>query len=531
MQRWNGWGDTQVNAELPAGGIELLRRRIGDGRPSADCDLNTLLARIPASRLPSHPAVSFDPKLRLDHAHGQSLPDWIRLRSGTLSRFPDGVMQPGNLADVPRMLRLAAEWQAAVIPYGGGTSVAGHLEIPASDRPVVSLSLAGLNRPLGIDTENRLAQFESGIRGPELEKVLNADGYTLGHFPQSFEFSTLGGWVATRSCGQESIHYGRIEDLFAGGEVLTPSGRLTLPPLPASAAGPDLRQWFLGSEGRMGVLTTATVRISRLPERDPVFGFFFPDWMRGVLAVRKLARSGAGVSSVRLSNPLETGTQLALAGRERDVAMLKRYLRLRGMDLDATCLCLVGVIGSRRRVRRQRALLASIFRKFKAISTGRVIGSAWKTNRFRSAYLRNSLWEKGYAVDTLETAVTWDRVTETMTSVEAALQQAIEPWNERLLVFTHLSHVYPTGSSVYTTFVFRRASSPEETLERWKAMKQAASRTVVKMGGTISHQHGVGLDHRDYLAAEKSAVGIRMLKAIFHHLDPDQRMNPGKLVP
>jgi alkyldihydroxyacetonephosphate synthase len=455
----------------------------------------------------------------------------VRLRSGSLARFPDGVARPANRQEVQRLFRLAAEWQATVIPCGGGTSVAGQLEIPASERPVLSFSLADCRCTLGIDRENRLAEFEAGIRGPELEKALNAQGYTLGHFPQSFEYSTLGGWVATRSCGQESGHYGRIEDLFAGGEVLTPDGPLRLPPLPASAAGPDLRHWVLGSEGCMGIISTVFVRIARLPERSPVSSFFFPDWDSGVQAVRELACSGEGFSMVRLSNPAETTTQLALAGRERETAWLRRYLGWRGVPPESACLCLVGLIGSRRRIRHQRACLGSIFREFKALATGRPIGTAWKKNRFRAAYLRNTLWRHGYAVDTLETAVSWNRVTKTMQKVESALCRALAERSERVLALTHLSHVYPTGSSVYTTFVFRRAASPEETLDRWQKMKQAASLAVIEAGGTISHQHGVGLDHRDYLAAEKSAAGIRLLRAGFRQLDPERRMNPGKLIP
>ena len=384
---------------------------------------------------------------------------------------------------------------------------------------------------IDIDTDSLLASFEAGIRGPDLEAHLNQKGFTLGHYPQSFEYSTLGGWVATRSSGQQSRHYGRIEQLFAGGELLTSRGYLQLPPYPASAAGPDLRHLVLGSEGRMGVLTKVVVRISPLPEKDDIYAVFFPSWNNSKQAVQALAASGTRFSMVRLSNPMETATNLALAGHEREIAWLNRYLNFRNISQPEACMCLVGFIGSRKQVRSARSEAFSIFRPFKGVSVGTVIGKAWKKNRFRSAYLRNTLWDLGYAVDTLETAVTWQNVTETVAAIEKSIREALIPWNERVHVFTHLSHVYPTGSSIYTTFVFRLAQTPGETLDRWRALKQAGSKAVVSAGGTITHQHGIGTDHKQYLAAEKGEVGIAALQQIFSYFDPDRRMNPGKLVP
>lgn len=253
MQRWNGWGDESVNMAVAPQGLKILRDLIGKGRPVSDYPLEKLLKQIPSSRMPQHPLISTDPKLRLDHAHGQSLPDWIGLRGGILQRFPDGVARPASVDEVQELLSFAADHDVAVIPFGGGTSVVGHLDVSQREKAVLSLSLEHLNRLIRVDPENMLAIFEAGVRGPELEKQLRSRGFTLGHYPQSFEYSTLGGWVVTRSSGQQSRHFGRIEQLFAGGEVVTPRGTLYLPAFPASAAGPDLRQIVLGSEGRMGV--------------------------------------------------------------------------------------------------------------------------------------------------------------------------------------------------------------------------------------------------------------------------------------
>ena len=531
MQRWNGWGDDSIHMELPRKGRDLLSEWVGKGRPLQDRPIEELLAREPESKLPQHPLISVDDRLRLDHAHGQSMPDWVRMRGGMLDCFPDGVARPTTREDVEALMQFATAENIVVIPYGGGTSVVGHLEVPAIEKPVLSLSFEHLNRMLDIDTGSLLATFEAGIRGPDLEAHLNKKGFTLGHYPQSFEYSTLGGWVATRSSGQQSRHYGRIEQLFAGGELLTSRGSLQLPPYPASGAGPDLRHLILGSEGRMGVLTKVIVRISRLPEKDDIYAVFFPSWDNSKQAAQALAASGTRFSMVRLSNPSETTTNLALAGHEREIAWLNRYLNFRGIAQPDACMCLVGFTGSRKQVTAARSEAFSIFRPFKGVSVGTAIGKAWKKNRFRSAYLRNTLWDLGYAVDALETAVTWQNVTETIAAIELSIREALIPWNERVHVFTHLSHVYPTGSSIYSTFVFRLAQTPGETLERWRALKHAGSRAVVNAGGTITHQHGIGTDHKQYLAAEKGEVGIAALQHIFSYFDPDRRMNPGKLVP
>ena len=450
---------------------------------------------------------------------------------GTLRRFPDGVAQPATTEEIHDILRFASENDIIIIPFGGGTSVVGHLEVPVTKRPVLSLSLHRFKRLIRLEPENLLATFEAGIRGPELEKQLNAQGFTLGHYPQSFEYSSLGGWVVTRSSGQQSRHYGRIETLFAGGEVLTPQGPMWLPPFPASAAGPDLRQLLLGSEGRIGVLTEVIVRISRLAQKDDIYAIFFPTWDQAKTGVQELAGSSLQFSMIRLSNSTETRVNLSLAGHGYQKKLLKRYLYLRRISQKEACMCLVGFIGSRSTVKNMRQHAFTILRRHGGISVGKAIGNAWKRSRFRSAYLRNTLWDLGYAVDTLETAVTWDKVDTAMAAIEESIENIARSWGERIHVFSHLSHAYSSGSSIYTTYIYRLAETPPETLNRWRKIKQAASQAVVSVGGTISHQHGVGLDHRPYLVSEKGAIGISTLQQILLHLDPDQRMNPTKLVP
>lgn len=530
MKRFNGWGDERVEVPLGAGARAMLRERLGPGQPPRDVTVEAVARSLPASRLPAHPGVNADPTVRVRYARGQSFPDLVATRSGEELVAPDGVACPGSEAEVHDLLRFAREVGAVVVPYGGGTSVAGHVNPPASRSPVLTLSLERFSALTHLDPDSHLATFGAGVRGPDLEAALRARGFTLGHFPQSFEYSTLGGWIATRSSGQQSLKYGRIEALFAGGTLVSPQGTLSLPPFPASAAGPDLRQLVLGSEGRLGVITSATVRVTPLPGAERFEAAFFGSWAAALAATRTLAQSGLPLSLLRLSTPTETETNLALSGHARAVKVLDTYLGVRGVR-EGRCMLLLGLTGSRAQVRFAEGQAHAVVRAHGGVLTGTALGRAWRKNRFRSPYLRNTLWEAGYGVDTLETATTWDRLEETLAGIEAALNGALEAEGERVHAFTHLSHVYPTGSSVYTTFAFRLGADAGETLARWEHLKAAASRAIVDAGATISHQHGVGRDHAPYLAAEKGELGLRALRAVAQTFDPAGALNPGALLP
>lgn len=529
MRRWNGWGDESVTYPLPESAARYLEALIGVGQPAQDASLDRTAGAAPASRLSHHALISVDPVVRLRHARGQSLPDWIALRSGQIGVYPDGVAFPTSEEEVVELVGFARRTGARLIPYGGGTSVVGHINPMQGDAPILTIDMGRMNRILRFDESSLLAVFEAGVTGPDLEAQLRARGCTLGHFPQSFELSTLGGWVATRSSGQQSLKYGRIEKLFAGGRIITPVGELELPPFPASAAGPDLREAFLGSEGRLGILTEATLRVTRLPEREAFHGIFFPDFERGMRAARLMLQAGLPLSMLRLSTANETATTLALAGRENLIGLLEGVLAVRGLSAEK-CLLLVGFSGGEPWMRAVRGQALDIAKKNDGVHIGRTFGEQWHKNRFRTPYLRNTLWEAGYAVDTLETAVDWSNVTGMIDAIEAALYTALVKCSERVHVFTHLSHLYPYGSSIYTTYLFRLARDPEESLHRWEALKQASSQAVTAMGGTISHQHGVGVDHRPYLHVEKGELGMAALDGLVRFFDPHGMMNPGKLV-
>lgn len=531
MRRWNGWGEEEIHVPLPPGAAEFLNQRVGPPLgPGLTVPLEDSVSRVPEPRLrlPSDARLDTTPEARLRHARGQSLSDWIELRSGTVTSYPDAVAYPETSEDVRALYALARATGAVLLPYGGGTSVVGHLTPPETDRPVLSVDLSRLSALTRFDEASRLATFGAGVAGPALEAQLAPLGYMLGHFPQSFEYATLGGWVVTRSSGQQSLGFGRIEDLFAGGTLESPAGAMYLPPLPASAAGPDLRHLVLGSEGRMGILSSVTVRVVPRFEKETFVAVFLPSFEEALAALSTIAQSGLPLSMARLSNPTETVTNLALAGHPRLIGNVERYLRFRSVS-EGKCLLLLGSsrAGGTRALRDAIALA----KDHGGVSLGSSLGKAWKKGRFRGPYLRNSLWDAGYAVDTLETATTWDNVPRLHDAIEKALRGALEPEGERVHVFTHVSHVYSSGSSLYSTYVYRLAADPALTLARWKKLKGAASAAIVAHGGTISHQHGVGKDHAPYLAAEKGPLGMSTLANAISHFDPEGLLASGNLMP
>jgi len=529
MRRWNGWGDDTITYHLPEGARQFLVEIAGPGTPPRDAALADVVAGVPESRLPDHALVSKDPEDRVRHARGQSLPDWIALRSGRIPAFPDGVAYPGTDDEVHDLLRYAAGAGARLIPYGGGTSVVGHINPLPGERPVLAVDLARLSRLRRFDETSQMATFGAGVMGPDLEAQLRARGCTLGHYPQSFELSTLGGWIVTRSSGQQSLGYGRIEKLFAGGTLVSPAGTLELPPFPASAAGPDLREMVLGSEGRLGILTEATVRAAPLPETEAFHAVFFPDFEGGRGAVREIMQARLPLSMLRLSTAVETQTTLALAGHERLIGALERLLSLRGVS-DEKCMLMLGFTGREALAKTARKEALGIAGGHGGIHVGRTFGTEWHKSRFRTPYLRNTLWEMGYAIDTLETAVDWATVPAMLLAIEGALRPGLEDLGERVHVFSHLSHLYPYGSSIYTTYLYRIAPDPEETLRRWQGLKAAACDAILAHGGTISHQHGVGTDHVPYMPVEKGLLGMAAIEDLCQRFDPDGMMNPGKLI-
>jgi len=551
MKRWNGWGDENSSMALPISADVFLQQRVGAGNKLTDISLADAVNLVPASKLNtfikgklegrikrslennSHPLISTDAEQRLRHARGHSLPDYIAMRTGDIKHFPDGVCFPENRLQVKELLQYAKQNNIELIPYGGGTSVAGHINPKAdSSRAIVTVDMTHMNQLLDLDEESHIATFGAGTLGPMVEAQLRAKGYTLGHFPQSFELSSIGGWIASRSSGQQSLRYGRIEQLFAGGNIETFAGSLEMPAFPASSAGPDVREIILGSEGRFGILTEVKVRVTKLSDHEEFSVLFFPSWQQAKSFCRMTVQSHIQLSMLRVSNAVETQTQLKLAGHEKAIYWLEKYLNLRGCSQEK-CMLTFGITGSNKQVKQVKSLLKPWIKKYQGISAGTLLGKKWQENRFRSPYLRDALWHKGYVVDTLETATNWDNVDNLVQKIEQTLSSTLASTpsaSEQVHVFTHLSHVYKQGCSLYTTYVYKNGKDHHETLANWQKLKHAASKAIVQHGGTISHQHGVGKDHAHYLAIEKGEQGMQLLHALSAHFDEKKLLNPGTLL-
>jgi alkyldihydroxyacetonephosphate synthase len=531
VRYWNGWGieNSEYTTELSETVTNMLEMLIGPATPLPEVGLEQVIAKVPTSRLPEHPLVDLDPEIRVRHARGQSLPDVLSLHSGKVDTFPDGVAFPGSTDEVRGLLQYAEENGISVIPYGGGTSVAGHINPEAGDKPVLTVDMGNMNQLMELDRESQIATFGAGTSGPQVEEQLQREGYTLGHFPQSWELSTVGGWVASRSSGQQSLYYGRIEQLFAGGRMETLTGTLEVPSIPASAAGPDIREMILGSEGRMGIITEVKLRVSPLPEQESFHVMFFPSWDAGLSAARGLAQQKVQLSMVRLSNEMET-ISLLQAGDTSDLADLESSLAEQGVA-DGKVMMTFGATGSVEQCRTAREMTQQTCSRHGGVDGGAELGKKWAHGRFRAPYLRDPLLLAGYVVDTMETAVDWARVADSVNAVEKAIRDAGAGEGEQVHIYTHLSHVYSQGSSIYTTYLFRCADSYEETLQRWEKLKMTGAEAIVACGGTISHQHGVGTDHRAYLSAEKGPLGIAAIRSLCQLFDPNTQMNPGKLLP
>lgn len=479
--------------------------------------------------------VSTEKYARLTHSMGKGYRDLIRIRKGIVPNPPDAVIFPADEEQVRRIIEFATKGNIAVIPFGGGTSVVGGVEAirsPDSDG-AVSLDLKRMDEILRIDPVSLTAVVQAGIGGPKLEEWLNNAGYTLGHFPQSFEFSTMGGWVATRGAGQKSTRYGKIERMVESLRLVSPRGLIETREAPAFATGPEMRHLLMGSEGVYGVITQVTVRIHLLPEVIDHRGVLFRDLTQGLRAIRKMMQEGLRPSTVRLSDQAETRSMLALS-RDPPGAFgsLKRGLGIwlvkrRGYSLSTGCMMILGFEGRLSQVDQERSRTIQICKREGGIHLGRSPGESWYSERFELPYLRDVLIDHGLMVDTLETCTNWENLENLYTGVKGAIQEGIAKRGIRGLVLCHVSHAYPEGASLYFTFMAKMVKGHE--IEQWIDVKRSASERIIERGGTISHHHGVGIDHSEWMRREHGEAGLEALKAVKRELDPNGIMNPSKL--
>jgi alkyldihydroxyacetonephosphate synthase len=530
---WSLWGVAGEGEPLSPERRALIRQALGveaDGPPvvpPADVTLppsrlgEDLLAAFTAIVGEGHVATA-DTE-RLVHCMGRSTPDLLRARSGHVDDAPDAVVRPDSHDQVAALLELCAERRIAVVPFGGGSSVVGGLDPQRGDcDAVISLDLRRLDRMVALDPVSQTATLEAGLRGPEAEALLNDKGFMLGHYPQSFPYATIGGFAATRSSGQASAGYGRFDAMVVALKVATPTGTLELGRSPANAAGPDLRQLFLGSEGVFGVITEVTMHVVPVPETRRYEAFRLPDFAAGVDAVRRLTQEGALPTVLRLSDEIETfitGGQSEAPGESINGAAAEE-------PPVGGCLLLTGFEGPAGRVADTRARAAAILAQCGAVELGPAIGEGWLAHRFDAPYLRDQLLDAGVLTETFETVTSWSGLMGLYEDLRSSVGEALAGVGNAL-VWAHVSHVYPTGASLYFTVA---APLGEDPAGRWQAAKRVAGDRIAAGGASITHHHAVGSDHVPWMADEIGEQGLRVLRAVKAQLDPAGVMNPGKLI-
>jgi alkyldihydroxyacetonephosphate synthase len=537
--RWWGWGDPAHPPGLPAAALGFLADTVGLATsprpPVALANVRLPAAALTDAALSQLRAIVGGEHVRDDHAErvlhaaGKGYPDLVRLRAGEPLGAPDAIVCPADTQQVAALLALCARESLAVVPFGGGTSVVGGVEpLRGEHRALICMDMRRMGAVIALDEESRTVSVQGGMRAPALERQLAQRGLTLGHYPQSFEYVSLGGCAATRSAGQASSGYGAIERMVRGLRLAAPAGEIALPAMPASAAGPSLRQTLIGSEGVLGVICELSLRVRAAPSERSYVGVFFESFAAGTQVLRELAQQGAAPDVARLSDEQETRMSLALAGSGGVKGRLGRlYLGARGYGEG--CLAIFGFEGSERDVhgRREHALAAA--RDGGGLAVGRSPGEAWQAGRFAAPYLRDELLTQGVMVETLETATQWSNLTRLHGLVTDAIGDALRAGGTPGLVMCHVSHLYETGASLYFTFVARQREGEE--IAQWQAAKRAASAAIVQGGGTITHHHAIGRDHAEWMPAEVGETGVGALRALKAELDPTGIMNPGKLLP
>jgi alkyldihydroxyacetonephosphate synthase len=533
--KWWGWGDPAIEPELDGEALATLRERVGELEPWPLAAELAGLEIPPAEPLPralveavgeSNAFTGAEDRVR--HATGCGYADLARLRNGKLDAAPDAVLLPADADAVRRVLEICAAEGIAVVPFGGGTSVVGGVApLRGEHSRVVSLDLARL-QGVEVDRRSLTARLGAGLRGPEAEAALRAEGVVLGHYPQSFEYATIGGFAATRSAGQASSGYGRFDSLVSAVRLLAPGGDLRTLETPHTAAGPALRELVVGSEGVLGVIPEVTVRVRPAPRVRRYEAWIAEDFEAGTEIVRTLAQGPGLPDVIRVSDAEETEVSLALSGPRGIAATLfGGYLGLRRRRGGS--LIVVGLEGEEESVARRRALTVRALRRGGGAYLGQGAGRSWEHGRYQGPYLRDTLMGMGAMVETLETSHTWSRLHELHAAVGGAIRDSLAGQGTPGLVFCHLSHAYADGASLYFTFISRARREAE--IEQWREVKRAASEAIVATGGTITHHHAVGRDHAPYMEAEIGKTGLDVLRAVKQQLDPAGIMNPGKLLP
>jgi alkyldihydroxyacetonephosphate synthase len=477
-----------------------------------------------------------DDRDRIVHTYGKSLRDLLRIRAGDIPRVPDLIVYPGNEAEVQLIIDRAVAADAVIIPYGGGSNISGSLQAPEDEtRPVISVDLGRMNQVIDIDTDSGLARIQAGAQGPDLEEQLSAQGWVLGHYPDSFTHSTLGGWVATRSSGMQSDKYGDISDIARGMRVVMPGKVLEVRPLPHTSTGPSVREMVLGSEGRLGVITEVTVQVHRIPEVRVILGYLFPSWEAGLAAMQEISTSDAHPSITRVSDAKETAFSFATRKKSGGISIssliskgMMKVLERRGWNLDEVCLSFIGYEGGKAHVARQKKIVKNIVGKHGGILVGKGPGVLYDQKKFDMPYIRDFVLDRGAVGDVSETAAPWSKLLLLYRNVYAAAEKVYAHLGVRGWIMCHLSHSYHSGACLYFTFAFKHDGV--DPLAQYEPLKNAIQQAFVDSAATLSHHHAVGTEHASWLEQDISAPGVHMIDGLFTAMDPGRNFNPGKII-
>ena len=523
---WDGWGDPALAKPLSAGIRSLLEQALGvtgteitaPGIDEVQVSPSALALkhRDGLAAIVGNDYLRTGDRDRLLHAGGKSTLDLLR-RKQIRQDAPDAVVFPGTEDEVSAVLHYCTQQRIAVVPFGGGTSVVGGLD-PIRDGfdAIVTLDLRRFDGLHWLDETSGEAELGAGVTGPEAERLLGERGFSLGHFPQSFRFASIGGFAATRSSGQDSAGYGRFNDMVRGMRVVSPAGVLDLGRAPASAAGPDLRELFAGSEGVFGIITRVRVRVHPVPTSVRYEAWSFPDFATGADALRAVIQTGTGPTVLRLSDEVETGINLATTSSIGE------------QSITGGCLGITVFEGTADHTESRHDETRALLIARGGTSLGEGPARAWEHGRFDAPYLRDALLSAGALCETLETATTWSNLSALKAAVTEALTTALTESGTAALVMCHISHVYASGASLYFTVV---AGQRGDVTQQWNTAKAAAAHAIVTGGGTITHHHAVGADHRPWMTDEIGDLGVAVLRAVKQAMDPAGILNPGKLIP
>ncbi len=547
-QKWWGWGDEGISfsyADKPHF-ADFVMKVIGvDVNLPAPTVAGLDTYDVPASRLTDEVRdqlvgfvgdenVATDDDSRVVHGFGKGVRDLIRVRRGKFGRLPDVVVYPGSEDEVMKIVDAVVAADGVLIPYGGGSNIVAALEaLPDEQRLVVSVDMGRMNKVLEIDEESGLALIQAGVLGPDMEEQLNAAGWTLGHFPDSFIWSTLGGWIATRSTGAQSDKYGDIADITRGLHAVLPGQVVKLRPLPSTSSGPSVREMILGSEGRLGIITQAWVNVHRLASVREIQAYFFPTYHAGLECAEEIITAGVRPMLLRVSDAGETAFSMANGKKSTPLGHLmtqamQKIMTTKGWDLDEICISFMGYEGSKEHVRHTKHVIGKIIKAHGGMSVGKGPGTLYDQKKYDIPYIRDFLLDRGIPADVSETATPWSKAKEVHDETVKRVYEALEKTGHQGFVMCHLSHSYHSGACQYFTFAV--ADDSEQNLVSYDTVKRAVQQSFMDHGGTVSHHHGVGEEHSPWMEQDISPAGVFIQRKLFEGVDPDRHLNPGKIV-